>query len=149
MLHPFPHEPRGGTPLVEFRGVTCGYGGTPVLLDVSTSIWDGEFVGLLGPSGAGKTTFLRAILGAVEFYRGQVLVEGRPHDRGRRTAGYVPQVETVDWNFPVTVEQVVLMGFASQGGTVLLSSHLLHEIEVIADDLVVIAGLQLVGTVVA
>jgi zinc/manganese transport system ATP-binding protein/zinc transport system ATP-binding protein len=113
MLHPAPHEPLGQQPLVEFRGVTCGYGGPPALVEVELTVWPGEFVGLLGPSGAGKTTVLRAVLGAVQFYQGQVLVEGRPVDRRRPRAGYVPQLETVDWGFPVTVEQVVLMGLAA------------------------------------
>ncbi len=113
MLHPYPHQPTGPGPLVQIRGLTCGYGGPPALVDIHLDIWPGEFVGLLGPSGAGKTTLLRAILGAVQVYRGQVLVEGQPVGRKRPPVGYVPQLETVDWNFPVTVEEVALMGLAS------------------------------------
>ena len=70
----------------------------------------GDFVGLLGPSGSGKTTLLRTILGAVDVYAGEVRVEGKSISEGRPSIGYVPQLETIDWNFPVTVEQVVLMG---------------------------------------
>ncbi|MSQ14453.1 MAG: ABC transporter ATP-binding protein, partial [Dehalococcoidia bacterium] len=72
--------------------------------------------GLLGPSGSGKSTLLKAILGAVDIYSGQVLVNGIPADRRRPKAGYVPQLETIDWNFPVTVEQVVTMGRTAEGG---------------------------------
>jgi zinc/manganese transport system ATP-binding protein len=68
----------------------------------------------VGPSGAGKTTLLRAILGGVNVYAGQVLIDGQPAG-GSVRAGYVPQLEAIDWNFPVTVEQVVLMGRASDG----------------------------------
>jgi zinc/manganese transport system ATP-binding protein len=115
MLHPLPHDTAESGPLIEFRDVTCGYDGSPAVSDVNLTITTGDFVGLVGPSGAGKTTLLRAVLAAVDIYRGQVLVGGRPLDRGRPRAGYVPQLETIDWNFPVTVEQVVLMGRASDG----------------------------------
>lgn len=115
MLHPAPHENPLPRPIVEFRGLTCGYGGVPALADVTLTITAGDFVGLVGPSGAGKTTLLRTILGAVEIYRGEVLVEGYPISKRRPRAGYVPQLETIDWNFPVTVEQVVLMGTAADG----------------------------------
>ena len=70
----------------------------------------GDFVGLLGPSGSGKTTLLRALLGAVDVYEGEVLVEGRRPSERRPRIGYVPQLETIDWNFPVTVREVVMMG---------------------------------------
>jgi zinc/manganese transport system ATP-binding protein/zinc transport system ATP-binding protein len=115
MLHPYPHDTTETRPLVQFQGVACGYNGTPVLRDVTFSVPAGDFVGLVGPSGAGKTTILRAILGAVDIYAGQILVGGHPVDRRRPRAGYVPQLETIDWNFPVTVEQVVLMGRAAEG----------------------------------
>ncbi|MEX0801266.1 MAG: metal ABC transporter ATP-binding protein [Dehalococcoidia bacterium] len=115
MLHPVPHEIEEARPAVELRGLTCGYDGVPALSDVNLTIAAGDFVGLVGPSGAGKTTLLRAILGAVEVYRGQAYVEGRPVSGGRARAGYVPQLETIDWTFPVTVEQVVLMGRAADG----------------------------------
>lgn len=115
MLHPFPHEIDQSHPAVEFRGVTCGYGSTIALSDVSLNIAAGDFVGLVGPSGAGKTTLLRAILGAVDVFGGEIRVGGQPIDRRRPRAGYVPQLETIDWNFPVTVEQVVLMGRATDG----------------------------------
>ena len=115
MLHPQPHETTETRHAVEFRGVTCGYSGHPALRDVDLTISSGDFIGIVGPSGAGKTTLLRAILGAVDVYRGDILVNGRPIDRKRPRAGYVPQLETIDWNFPVTVEQVVLMGRAAAG----------------------------------
>lgn len=110
MLHPTPHKPREGGPIVEMRGVSCGYEGRPVIPKVSLQAMPGDFIGLLGPSGSGKTTLLRTILGAVDIYSGDVLVEGESVKRRRPRAGYVPQLETIDWNFPVTVEEAVLMG---------------------------------------
>jgi len=84
-------------------------------VDVDLTGTAGDFVGIVGPRGAGKTTLLRAILGAADVYSGEVLVDGVPLRERRSRAGYVPQLETIDWNFPVTVEQVVLMGRASEG----------------------------------
>ena len=109
MLHPAPHEYDLEEPMVELRGVSCGYDGTPVLSNVDLRIKRGEFVALLGPSGAGKTTLLRSILGAVDLYRGEVFVEGKSIAGRRPRVGYVPQLEAIDWNFPATVEQVVMM----------------------------------------
>ncbi len=110
MLHPIPHERSAGQPVVELRDVTCGYDGQPVLNDLSLAIMPGDFVGLLGPSGSGKTTLLRTILGAVPLMAGQVMVHGSDITRQRQHPGYVPQLETIDWNFPVTVEEAVMMG---------------------------------------
>ena len=114
MLHPTPHQYEHEEPIVELESVTSGYDGEPVLHDVDLTINRGDFVGLLGPSGSGKTTLLRTILGAVDLYAGEVRVEGRSLSEGRPTIGYVPQLEAIDWDFPVTVEQVVLMGRTSQ-----------------------------------
>lgn len=116
MLHPKPHHYKDDELIVELRGLTCGYDGTPVLTDVNLGIKRGDFVGLLGPSGSGKTTFLRSILGAVSIYSGEVLVEGETIDRHRPKIGYVPQLETIDWNFPVTVKQVIMMGRSAETG---------------------------------
>jgi ABC-type Mn2+/Zn2+ transport system ATPase subunit len=92
--------------LVSLDRVTCAYdrdGARPVLADVSLAIEPGAFSGLVGPSGSGKTTLLRAVLGTVQPAAGEVT-----RRRGLRV-GYVPQVETVDWSFPVTVREAVLM----------------------------------------
>ena len=113
MLHPMPHQsgPGGpGEPIVEIKAVTCGYEKQQVLTDVSLTIMPGDFVGLLGPSGSGKTTLLRTVLGAVDLYEGEVLVNGVATTKKRPRIGYVPQLETIDWNFPVTVQEVVMMG---------------------------------------
>lgn len=127
MLHPQPHETTETRHAVEFRGVTCGYAGHAALRDVDLTVISGDFIGLVGPSGAGKTTLLRTILGAVDVYRGEVLVDGRQVDRKRPRAGYVPQLETIDWNFPVTVEQVVLMGRAAEGWLPWNSKHTVEQ----------------------
>ena len=110
MLHPLPHQRMSGDPIVQLQGISCGYEKQEVLSDVTLDIMQGDFVGLLGPSGSGKTTLLRTVLGAVDVYQGQVLVEGVSIDQRRPRVGYVPQLETIDWNFPVTVQEVVMMG---------------------------------------
>ena len=110
MLHPFPHRRGSGQPIVELNNVTAGYESQTVLTDVSLRIMPGDFVGFLGPSGSGKTTLLRTILGATRVFSGQAVVNGRKVERRHSLAGYVPQLETIDWNFPVTVEEVIMMG---------------------------------------
>ena len=110
MLHPIPHEYRSGVPLVEIKGLSCGYDKQKVLDRVGLQVMKGDFVGLLGPSGSGKTTLLRSMLGAVDVYEGEVLVNGVGISQKRPRVGYVPQLETIDWNFPVTVREVVMMG---------------------------------------
>jgi zinc/manganese transport system ATP-binding protein len=98
-------------PIVRFEHVTCGYDGQPALEDIDLSIARGAFVGIVGPSGAGKTTLLRAIVGAVPRLEGRVTIGGVPAGAGAaRRIGWVPQLETVDWQFPATVREVVLMG---------------------------------------
>ncbi len=89
--------------LVTLDRVTCRYGAEPVLLDVSVTVGAGDFVGVVGPSGSGKTTLLRTVLGTVVPQAGSVSC------RPGLTMAYVPQVETVNWNFPVTVGECVLM----------------------------------------
>ncbi|MDE2844962.1 MAG: metal ABC transporter ATP-binding protein [Chloroflexota bacterium] len=110
MLHPFPHQRESGQPIVELKNVTAGYEGQAVLSEVNLTIMPGDFVGFLGPSGSGKTTLLRTILGATRVFSGHAQVNGKRVDRRRSLAGYVPQLETIDWNFPVTVGEVVMMG---------------------------------------
>ena len=110
MLHPIPHAYRSGTPLVEINGLSCGYEKQKALNQIDLQIMRGDFVGLLGPSGSGKTTLLRSMLGAVDVYEGEVLIDGVATSQKRPRIGYVPQLETIDWNFPVTVREVVMMG---------------------------------------
>lgn len=93
----------GDDPLVRFEHVSCSYGAAPVVEDVTFTIARREFVGIVGPSGGGKTTVLRALLGAIAPAHGAI-----NRQAGVRL-GYVPQVELVDWSFPVTVHDVVSM----------------------------------------
>jgi len=106
----------GDPPVLEFRRVACAYGREVVLEDVTLRIEPGQFVGLVGPSGSGKTTLLKAALGMVRPVEGSVLFAGQPIDGPPAAVGYVPQLETVDWTFPATVEEVVLMGRAMESG---------------------------------
>lgn len=103
--------------VIELSNLSAGYGGPPVLQEVTLRVEEGEFVGLLGPSGSGKTTLLKVLLGAVPIYSGSARVEGRAVNARRRpSVGYVPQLETIDWDFPISVEEVVLLGRAMHSG---------------------------------
>ncbi len=104
-------------PLVELNDVTFGYGAEPVLEDICLHLHPGQFAALVGPSGAGKTSLLKLILGALQPTRGEICIHGQAlNGQPAPQVGYVPQLETVDWNFPVTVEQVVLMGRVRRSG---------------------------------
>ncbi|MGD9703939.1 MAG: metal ABC transporter ATP-binding protein [Acidimicrobiia bacterium] len=89
--------------LVRVDRVTCAYGAQPALVDVDLRVTARQFTGIVGPSGSGKTTLLRVLLGTVRPVAGSV------HRRRDLRVGYVPQVETVNWSFPVTVSECVLM----------------------------------------
>lgn len=90
-------------PLISLDGVGFSYDGSPVLRDVSYIVEQGQFTGIVGPSGSGKTTLLRLLLGTLAPTRGTL---ARHRDLA---TSYVPQLETVNWNFPVTVSDCVLM----------------------------------------
>ncbi len=106
------------TPAVLLENVSCGYQRGYVLSGVDLRIPSGHFVGLIGPSGAGKTTLLRTMVGLTPRVSGTVEVSGSPVTFGDPPAnvGYVPQVGVIDWSFPVTVENVVVMGKHRQMG---------------------------------
>jgi ABC-type Mn2+/Zn2+ transport system ATPase subunit len=89
--------------MLDISHLSCSYGGPVVVDHVDLHIWAGELVGIVGPSGSGKTTLLRAILGTVQPMHGSIT---KPD---ALSVAYVPQVETVDWNFPVTVSEVIVM----------------------------------------
>lgn len=102
--------------LVEIERASFSYGSEIVVADVDLEIERGELLGLVGPSGAGKTTLLRAILGQVLPVSGRLRLGGRAVGRHPRRVGYVPQLETIDWTFPVTVAEAVLMGRTRDSG---------------------------------
>ena len=97
-------------PLLEFHDVTVAYGRRPVLWNIDLTIAEPCLFGIIGPNGAGKSTLLTAALGLVPLAGGTVSFFGRPFAEVRGRVGYVPQRETVDWDFPVSVSDVVLMG---------------------------------------
>jgi ABC-type Mn2+/Zn2+ transport system ATPase subunit len=93
-----------GDALVRFERVTCAYRSEPVLVNIDLAVPAGSFLGVVGPSGSGKTSLLRAITGALKPTAGRVVFPSGPI-----AIGYVPQVETVNWYFPVTVREALLM----------------------------------------
>lgn len=95
---------------VEVTDLTVAYGEKPVLWDVDLSVPEHLLLAIVGPNGAGKTTLIKTILGLIEPAAGQVLIYGRPYAEQRRLVGYVPQRGSVDWDFPTSVLDVVMMG---------------------------------------
>ena len=97
-------------PALEVHDLTVSYQRKPVLWNVDLAVPRGKLVGILGPNGAGKSTLIKAIMGLIPLSSGWVQVFGRPVGSQRDKIGYVPQRESVDWTFPVTAMDVVLMG---------------------------------------
>ena len=104
------------TPALAIDGLWVRYNDHPALEDVSLQVSKGEILGIIGPNGAGKSTLLKTILGLIHAWQGQIRVLGEPVATSRRLVGYMPQVEQVDWDFPVTAGDVALMGRYARRG---------------------------------
>jgi manganese/zinc/iron transport system ATP- binding protein len=97
-------------PLLSVSQLTVTYDKTPVLWDISFSVPKGVMVGIIGPNGAGKSSLIKAALGIVKPVLGRVEFFGQPLGKVRNRVAYVPQRESVDWEFTITVKELVLMG---------------------------------------
>jgi manganese/zinc/iron transport system ATP- binding protein len=101
---------------VQVTDLTVAYREKPVLWDIDLEIPPKNLMAIVGPNGAGKTTLIKAILDLVHPAAGQVLIYGKPYRRQRKLVGYVPQRGSVDWDFPTSVLDVVMMGSYSSLG---------------------------------
>ena len=95
---------------IEVESLTVSYGPVPALLDVSLSIPAGELAGVIGPNGSGKSTLIKALLGFLRPDFGTIRLFGESIEKSKGRVAYVPQRGSVDWDFPVTVREVALMG---------------------------------------
>lgn len=98
------------SPPLSVRDLTVAYHRKPVLWDVDLSLPAQRLIAIVGPNGAGKSTFMKAVLGLIPRASGKVEIFGKPYEEQRSLVGYVPQRESVDWDFPVSAQEVVLMG---------------------------------------
>lgn len=97
-------------PILEIHDLTVSYERKPVLWDIDLSIPKGSLVGIIGPNGAGKSTLIKAVMGLLPLSSGYVKLMDKTLDEVRDKISYVPQRESVDWDFPISVFEVVLMG---------------------------------------
>ena len=103
---------------IQIHDMTIAYQKKPVLWDVELDVPEGKLVGIIGPNGAGKSTMIKAIMELVPKASGWVKIYGKPYGDMRKMIGYVPQRESVDWDFPISALDVVLMGRYGQVGWV-------------------------------
>jgi manganese/zinc/iron transport system ATP- binding protein len=99
-----------GSAALTVTDLTVAYEDKPVLWDIDLEVPAGILMAIVGPNGAGKTTLLKAILGLLKPAAGTILIHGAPYVEQRQLVGYVPQRGTVDWDFPTSVLDVVMMG---------------------------------------
>lgn len=119
------------TPLIEIKNLSAGYDSRTVLRNVNLTVYDRDFLGIIGPNGGGKTTLIKCILGLLKPTAGEILYsdkrfvtsdkQGSAAQRPALTAnrsvlkmGYLPQYNSIDRKFPITVEEVILSGLSSQ-----------------------------------
>lgn len=113
MKHGSEHSER--SPL-SIHDMTVAYHRKPVLWDIDLDIPEGQLVGIIGPNGAGKSTLIKAVLDLVPRASGRVMIYGKPYKKQRHLVAYVPQRESVDWDFPVSALDVVAMGLYGKLG---------------------------------
>ena len=102
--------------LLELKNVTAGYEDNIILKKVNLSVYENDFLGIIGPNGSGKTTLAKVIMGLLKPFKGEVeyKLNGRGNNNGHVPLGYLPQLNRIDHKFPITVMDVVLSGLASR-----------------------------------
>ncbi len=106
---------QSGSVAIHVENLTVRYGQTPGLQGVCLNVRQGEYLGVIGPNGGGKTTLLKAILGLTPITQGDIRILGQPIAQGRCHVGYVPQFSALNKRFPVTVAEVVVSGRIRKG----------------------------------
>lgn len=109
-------------PIIEIKNLSAGYDGRTVLRDVNLTVYDRDFLGIIGPNGGGKTTLIKCILGLLKPTAGEIQYRAcraadsaeAPNTDIRLTMGYLPQYNSIDRKFPITVEEVILSGLSSK-----------------------------------
>jgi manganese/iron transport system ATP-binding protein len=102
--------------MLEVHNLSVNYRDAQVLENINVHLLPGQVVGVIGPNGAGKTTFLKALLGLLPTAAGRILLNGIPLRRQRRHIAYVPQRSQIDWNYPITAWNVVMMAHTASTG---------------------------------
>jgi zinc transport system ATP-binding protein len=119
--------------VIRLEHVWVQYDGLPVLEDINLFLLEQDFLGIIGPNGGGKTTLLNVLLGLIHPTRGQVRILGRSPEEGRRFIGYVPQYTRLDYDFPISVWDVAMMGRLGRRG--LFRSYTREDKRVVAEAL--------------
>ena len=114
-------------PLIEIRHLTVGYEENIILSDVSLTIHDKDFIGVIGPNGGGKTTLLKAILGLLQPFRGEVIFHDCMTEGNHHRIGYLPQINNIDRKFPISVSEVVKSGLMSK--KMIIKKYALKDLE--------------------
>ena len=112
----------GNKALIEIKGLSAGYDNRPVLRDVNLTVYDRDFLGIIGPNGGGKTTLIKCILGLLKPTAGEIKFHSQRKRKGSPSSntgsqfsmGYLPQYNSIDRKFPITVQEVILSGLSSQ-----------------------------------
>jgi zinc transport system ATP-binding protein len=102
-------------PMISIRDLSVYYGQTPALTGVCLDVQKGDYLGIIGPNGGGKSTLLKAILGLAPVHSGDIRIEGKRPGHNNTAIGYVPQFTSLDRRFPITLNEVVLMGRLKRG----------------------------------
>ncbi|MCC7147114.1 MAG: ABC transporter ATP-binding protein [Phycisphaeraceae bacterium] len=126
---------------LSIHDLTVAYHRKPVLWDVDLDVPEGSLVGIVGPNGAGKSTLIKAAMDLVPKASGRVMIYGQPYRKQRRLVGYVPQRESVDWEFPVSALDVVAMGLYGRIGWCLPVTRKYRDMALAAMERVGIADL--------
>lgn len=96
--------------LLDIHNLSVSYAQKPVLWDINLELFPGKVIGIIGPNGAGKSTLIKAVMGLIPIDSGSIEIFGKPLQEVRKQVSYVPQRASVDWDFPASVFDVVLMG---------------------------------------
>lgn len=126
-------------PIIEIKNLSAGYDGRTVLRDVNLTVYQRDFLGIIGPNGGGKTTLIKCILGLLKPTAGEVIFHSSRAAHSQFTMGYLPQYNTIDRKFPITVEEVILSGLSSKKS---LTSRFSAELREKAHEVIARMGLD-------